>query len=112
MAGSIYTTRIWATNAAQNQAVNSAPVPGGYVWVMRDVVINVGNPGGRVTLWVISGIDAFVVFNQVLETNSSFHFDMRQVLVETENLRGHSAETAWSVLVTAYQLTAIGDARS
>lgn len=109
--GTVYTSRIWGANLAQNSAVDSTAVPIGKRWVARDLVLTGGAAAGRATIWIMSGLEALVLWNGQLQPATSTHLELRQTLYAGEFFRGHSAETTWSVLVTGYELddTVVGN---
>lgn len=110
----IYTRRLAAhIFAGTKEVVLLGTVPPGHVWVIRDIIWDVGSTGSDlVYLYLQSREAAYVFYRQEHLGPASFHQELRVVLDEGDELHGAAAMTNTTLVVTGYDfLSPIGSIR-
>lgn len=86
----------------------SDPVPSGYIWVVRDVVMKCETGGVLPGKCVAADSGGNTLANVDVAQSMrgrSYHFELRQVLDAGENLVVQSDQDGWEVKISGYQLS-------
>lgn len=106
----VYSQQLWLGNLySSGFSLGPAP-PAGFVWVIRDVILeNTGFPEyyalKQIHLYTGATSDICKIPNGVARGTTVFHWEGRYVLMPGQNLEAAAGDLGWSIYVSGYQLT-------
>lgn len=108
----VYSIRLYASGGSVTLGeYNSAPVPAGYVWVVRSITAYLDQlwffyaQGIHFRVSTLSGSYLAGVTRPGVSARRAYQWDMHQVLNAGETIHVSTWDASWNFAVSGYQLT-------